>query len=57
MQPASSQRCRILLNTDRRFDADAVHGEVEEWLDASGDRLPQMRHAAGSGTDDTPVSA
>ena len=57
MQPASSQRCRILLNTDRRFDADAVHGEVEEWLDASGDGLPQMRHAAGSGTDDTPVAA
>ena len=38
----SRQRCRVLHSTDRRFDADAVRSEFEEWLNPSGDCLPLM---------------
>ncbi|QNI53840.1 hypothetical protein SynBIOSE41_01323 [Synechococcus sp. BIOS-E4-1] len=38
----SRQRCRVLHNSDRRFDADAVRREFEEWLNPSGDCLPVM---------------
>ena len=38
----SRQRCRVLHSRDRRFDADAVRREFEEWLNPQGDDLPLM---------------
>ena len=38
----SRQRCRVLRSRDCRFDADAVRGEFEEWLNPSRDCLPLM---------------
>ena len=38
----SRQRCRVLHSSDRRFDADAVRREFEEWLPPSGYCLPVM---------------